>query len=239
MKQSLTIVHLYADEMNIYGDRGNILTLVKRLNWRGYEAVVKEIGVGDTFDLGKADIIFAGGGQDRGQVAVGKDLQKRADQIRKAVEAGMPVLTICGTYQLFGRRFITLEGEEIPGIGIFDTETIGSRKRMIGNIVINTTIGELVGFENHSGKTQLRSVKQSFGTVLKGFGNNGDDKTEGAQVNNAYGTYLHGPILPKNPVFADHLLLTALKNKYGIERLVPIDDTLELKAAVAAKRRPQ
>jgi CobQ-like glutamine amidotransferase family enzyme len=239
MKQSLTIVHLYANEMNIYGDRGNILTLVKRLEWRGFGATVVEVGIGDEFDLLKADIIFAGGGQDRGQVAVGLDLQQRAEQIKQAVAAGVPILTICGTYQLFGKRFVTLDGEKIPGIGVFDAETMGSRKRMIGNIVISTTFGELVGFENHSGQTRLNSRKDAFGKIIKGFGNSGEDKTEGARVNDAFGTYLHGPILPKNPVFADYLILTALKNKYGIERLVPLDDKLELKAAESAKRRPQ
>ncbi len=239
MKQSLTIVHLYANEMNIYGDRGNILTLVKRLEWRGYGAKVIEIGIGDEFDVTKADIIFAGGGQDRGQVAVGQDLQKRAAQIKQAAESGVPMLTICGTYQLFGKRFVTLEGEEIPGIGIFDAETVGSRKRMIGNIVIKTTLGELVGFENHSGQTQLISEKDAFGMVIKGFGNSGEDKTEGVRFKNVFGTYLHGPILPKNPPFADYLILTALKNKYGTERLMPLDDKLELRAAESAKRRPQ
>ena len=239
MKQSLAIVHLYANEMSIYGDRGNILTLVKRLEWRGYGATVKEVGIGDSFDLTKADLIFAGGGQDRGQVAVGKDLQKRADQLLKAAESDVPMLTICGTYQLFGHRFVTLEGEEIPGIGMFDAETIGSRQRMIGNIVVKTSFGGLVGFENHSGQTYLQAGQEPLGRVEKGHGNNGDDKTEGAVFYNVYGTYLHGPILPKNPAFADHLLLTALKNKYGVERLMPLDDALEFKAVEAAKHRPR
>jgi hypothetical protein len=148
------------------------------------------------------------------------------------------MLTICGSYQLFGKRFVTLEGEEIPGIGIFDAETIGSTERMIGNIVIKTTFGELVGFENHSGKTHLQSGTDAFGRVSRGFGNNGEDKTEGAQVHNVFGTYLHGPILPKNPAFADHLLLLALKRQ-GIDKLEPLDDSLELNAAADAKRRPQ
>jgi hypothetical protein len=225
--------------MNIYGDRGNVLTLIKRLEWRGYEASVVEIGIDDDFDLTKADLVFAGGGQDRGQVAVGQDLQKRSEVLHKLAESDVPMLTICGSYQLFGRRFVTGEGEEIPGIGIFDAETIASDKRMIGNVVMNTTFGELVGFENHSGKTHLTSVESAFGRVTQGFGNNGEDKSEGALVNNVFGTYLHGPILPKNPKFADHLLLTALKNKYGVTSLKPLDDVLELAAHQIAKTRPQ
>jgi CobQ-like glutamine amidotransferase family enzyme len=168
----LTIVHLYRDEMNIYGDRGNVLTLAKRLEWRNVPHRVVDVGVGDAFDLTQADIIFAGGGQDRGQLTVGADLLERSENLHAAADAGVVMLTICGTYQLFGRFFQTVGGTKIPGIGIFGTETYASDKRMIGNIVIDTPWGELVGFENHSGQTELDEVQPPIGQVIKGYGNN-------------------------------------------------------------------
>lgn len=235
----LTIVHLYPVEMNIYGDFGNVLALRRRLEWRGMEAEVVNIGIGQEYDLTKADIIFAGGGQDRGQIAVGQDLQKRADQLHRAAEAGAVMLTICGTYQLFGRRFVTLEGEDIPGIGIFQAETTASTERMIGNLVVDSPYGRLVGFENHSGQTKLDPGQEPLGKVLKGFGNNSSDRQEGAVHNNVFGTYLHGSLLPKNPALADHLLLTALRRKHDIAELKPLDDKLEMQAADMAARRPQ
>lgn len=239
MKQELTIVHLYPKEMSIYGDFGNVLTLAKRLEWRGIGAQIKQVGIGDKFDLRQADIIFAGGGQDRGQVAVGQDLLDRREQLLEAAENGVVMLTICGAYQLFGRRFVTLDGQEIPGIGLFGAETFGSTKRMIGNIVIESPWGRLVGFENHSGKTKLDATQEALGGVVKGYGNDGESGQEGAVSKNVFGTYLHGPILPKNPNLADHLLLLALKRKYATEVLTLLDDGLELAAAASATSRPQ
>lgn len=236
--KKVVIAHLYPAEMNIYGDLGNIRALVKRLEWRGYKPEVKEVGVGDEFDFTSADIIFAGGGQDRGQVVVAQDLLKRAQNLKKAVEEGVVVLAICGTYQLFGNGFTTSEGQEIPGIGIFKAHTVGSGRRMIGNIVVESQWGELVGFENHSGETLLEPDQQPLGKVLKGFGNNYDSGFEGAVTNNAFGTYLHGPILPKNPQFADHLILTALIRKHGVTELELLDDSLEKTTAEVAKHRP-
>lgn len=235
----LTIVHLYPIEMSIYGDRGNVLTLKRRLEWRGYEVVVKEVGIGQSFDLTKADIIFAGGGQDRGQIAVGADLQKRAAQLHKAAADGVVMLTICGAYQLFGNGFTPLGGKKIPGIGLFNAETFGSTKRMIGNVIVDSPYGELVGFENHSGQTFLEAGQAPLGNVVKGFGNNSQDKHEGAVTNNVFGTYLHGPILPKNPRFTDELLSTVLERRGVKEELRPIDNTLEDLAARIAKARPQ
>jgi CobQ-like glutamine amidotransferase family enzyme len=237
--QSLTILHLYPRELNIYGDRGNILTLIKRLEWRGYGAKLVQAGVGDKLDIAKADLIFGGGGQDRGQLAVGQDLQRHATALHKAAGGGVPILTICGTYQLFGRGFQTLEGREIPGIGIFRAKTIGSTTRMIGNAIVDTPFGRLVGFENHSGRTLLEAGQQPLGTVVQGYGNDGASGYEGAAVANTYGTYLHGPVLPKNPALADLLLLTALSRKYGVETLAPLDDRLEHRAARDAGKRPQ
>ncbi len=237
--QSLTIVHLYANEMNIYGDRGNVLTLCQRLAWRGIEANVVEVGVGQKYDFTEADIVFAGGGQDRGQLAVGADLLKRSTNLHLAAQAGVVMLTVCGTYQLFGRFFDTHEGHKIPGIGLFGAQTVASKTRMIGNVVLESAWGRLVGFENHSGQTILDAAQPALGKVLKGFGNNETSGAEGAVVHNVYGTYLHGPLLPKNPAFADHLLLTALRRKHNISELQPLDDQLELSAAAIAAKRPQ
>lgn len=238
-KKTITILHLYPEELNIYGDRGNIITLVKRLEWRGYEANVVRAGVGDRVDVSAADIIFGGGGQDRGQVAVGQDLQRHAKALHKAAKDGVPMLTICGTYQLFGRGFTTLEGLQIPGIELFKARTIGGTRRMIGNVTIETPFGRLEGFENHSGRTLLEEGQEAFGTVVRGFGNDGGSGKEGAVVNNVYGTYLHGPVLPKNPAFADALILAALKRKYGVTELNPLDDAVELSATESAASRPQ
>jgi CobQ-like glutamine amidotransferase family enzyme len=227
----LTITHLYPVEMSIYGDRGNVLTLSKRMEWRGIEPRVVEVGVGDAFDPTATDILFAGGGQDRGQVAVGLDLQARAEALHEAAEAGAVMLVVCGTYQLFARRFETMEGHDIQGIGLFKADTIGSTQRLIGNITIETEWGQLVGFENHSGQTTLDPGQPPLGTVVKGYGNNATDRVEGAIYNQVHGTYMHGPILPRNPAFADHLILMAARRRYGVEHLAPLDDSLERAAA--------
>jgi CobQ-like glutamine amidotransferase family enzyme len=237
--QTITILHLYPRELNIYGDRGNILTLAKRLEWRGHRTKVIQAGVGEAAHIDQADIIFGGGGQDRGQLAVGQDLQRHAAALHKASDSGVPILTICGTYQLFGRGFQTLEGQEIPGINIFQAKTIGSATRMIGNAIVETPFGRLIGFENHSGRTLLEAGQQPLGTVAQGYGNDGASGYEGAMVANTYGTYLHGPILPKNPQFADLLILTALSRKYGVTELPPLDDRVEHQAATDASSRPQ
>jgi CobQ-like glutamine amidotransferase family enzyme len=240
MKQQLKLVHLYPSEMNIYGDRGNMLTLIQRLDWRDIETEVINIGLKDDFDFTTADIIFAGGGQDRGQGLVAADLGRRADNLKQAAKAGVVMLVICGTYQLFGRAFTTLEGEKLPGIGLFGAETFGSTERLIGNCVIESDYGRLVGFENHSGQTKLDSDQPALGKVLKGNGNNSLSGEEGARLNNVHGTYLHGPLLPKNPRLADHLLETALVRKYGPDvALAPLNDELEFQAARVAATRPQ
>lgn len=236
--KKLTIVHLYPKEMNIYGDNGNVLVLQKRLEWRGIKADVKNIEVGE--DLPKdTDIIVSGGGQDKGQLRVADDLTSKKGTLHALANDGVAMLVICGTYQLFGHRFLTAKDGEVPGIGIFDAETLAGSKRLIGNITIDTPYGELVGYENHSGNTFLYNNQDSFGTVLSGMGNNEADNTEGAKTHNVFGTYLHGPLLPKNPAFADELLRLALDRKYGLSELVPLDDTLALDAARVAKTRPR
>ncbi|OFW49199.1 MAG: hypothetical protein A2146_00150, partial [Actinobacteria bacterium RBG_16_67_10] len=172
------------------------------------------------------------------QLAIGGDLVDRGPAIREAVAAGVVFLTVCGTYQLFCRRFVTAAGHEIPGIGVFDAETIGGGTRMIGNIVIESSWGRMVGFENHSGRTKLGAGQHSLGRVVKGYGNNDSTPEEGAVTANCFGTYLHGSVLPKNPRFADELLRRALTRRGEAEALSPLDDQVEMAAAEAASTRP-
>lgn len=236
----LTIVHLYPKEMNIYGDGGNVLALSKRLQWRGIEHNVVEVGVGQDYDFTKADIVFGGGGQDKGQTTVAEDLAGKADSLREAASAGVVMLTVCGMYQLFGHGFDPADGDYIKGIGIFDAETVAGKERMIGNMVVDTAWGQLVGFENHSGVTTLGLNQPALGDVRMGSGNDGQSGDEGAVTQNVYGTYLHGSLLPKNPQFADHLLLTAARRKYGNDYVLPdLDDHLEQLAHAAATKLVQ
>jgi len=239
MTQFLTIAHLYPREMNIYGDLGNMTAMIKRLQWRGIEARVKSVEVGESFDFDGVDLVFGGGGQDSGQSVIGQDLFDRGSKLRELAASGVPMLAICGTYQLFGRGFSTSDGREIPGIGIFNCDTVASSARMIGNIVVESRFGTLVGFENHSGQTTLDEGQESLGRVTKGYGNNTVSKQEGSVAFNVVGTYMHGPILPKNPRLADFLLDSALMRKYGDNKLKAIDDSLEMAAAAVAQHRPQ
>lgn len=223
------IVHLYPRSMNTYGDTGNIICLRQRCQWRNIEVTVTGVEIGDEIPK-QADLYFIGGGQDAAQMAVAKDLQRHAERLTEDTINGVPSLSICGGYQLFGRGYVPFSGERLPGIGIFPAETFASNKRMIGNIVINIPerfsnipSQTVVGFENHSGQTHLDTGATPFGSVLQGFGNNGDDKTEGCIVHNAVGCYIHGSVLPKNPQIADWLLGHATNQK-----LLKLDDTLEM-----------
>ncbi len=239
MTAPVVVVHLYPRRMNIYGDIGNVLALQRRLEWRGIEARVVRVDEGDQFDLEDADLVVAGGGEDSSQLAIAGDLVARGAAIHSAVDAGVVFLTVCGTYQLFGRRFVTADGAEIPGIGVFAAETIGGGTRMIGNVVVDTVWGDLVGFENHSGRTRLDPEQPSMGRVRRGYGNDDTSGEEGAVVNNCFGTYLHGSVLPKNPVFADELIRRALERRLGgAVTLQPLDDTAEHRAAASAALRP-
>lgn len=235
---TLTIAHLYPAEMNIYGDMGNILTLVKRLEWRGLSARVQPVELGSDYDFTKADIIFGGGGQDRGQLLVAQDLQRHRHSLQQAAEAGVVMLVVCGLYQLFGHSFITQDGRKLPGIGIFDCQTVAGKERLIGNVVEKTSFGRLVGFENHSGQTRLGEGQAPLGQILKGSGNDTSSGTEGAVTHNVFGTYLHGPLLPKNPLFADQLIKLALERHQTEFILKPLDDSLETEAAAVAAKRP-
>lgn len=237
-KQALTIVHLYPKEMNIYGDTGNRLALQRRAAWRGVAIQVKLVGVGDSIP-GETDIIIGGGGQDAGQSTIQDDLLTKAEQLHTMAQNGVVMLMICGMYQLFGRAFTTSEGTLIKGIGVLPLETVGGETRMIGNTVYDTPFGELVGYENHSGLTMLDDTATALAKVVQGDGNNGQDGTEGCRVNNVFGTYSHGPLLVKNPQFADELLRLALERKYGHAELALLDDTIEQAAHATAKSRPR
>lgn len=227
----LRLAYLYPAEMNIYGDRGNVITLVQRLRWRGIELVVDAVNIGYDYDFTKADIVFGGGGQDKGQEIVAQDLVGRRDGLVAAANAGTPMLVVCGLYQLFGRRFITTSDQELPGIGIFAAETIAGAERLIGNITVHSQFGQLVGFENHSGQTHLDASQPALGKVERGHGNTTGSGHEGAIAGNTIGTYLHGPILPKNPVLADYLITKALEKRGDTAALKPLDDGLEQQAA--------
>src|SRR5437763_3157368 len=238
----LRIAHLYADEMNIYGDRGNILTLQKRAQWRGIPVEVRAIGRGPAPDLSDIDLIFWGGGQDRDQELVFTDAAAHKVQaIRAAIDGGAVVLAVCGGYQLLGEYYVTAEGKQLPGLGLVDLHTVPGARRNIGNIVIETRdLGlqpaTLVGFENHSGKTYLGAGLRPLGRVVRGAGNNGDDATEGGSAGNVFGTYLHGSLPPKNPHLADFLLRRALQRR-GPVRFEALDDTMEMAAHNAVRER--
>lgn len=234
----LTVLHLYPRDMNIYGDRGNVLTLLKRLEWHGYEAKLTEYNPGDRLPT-HIDLIVGGGGQDSGQLRVEEDLQIIGDTLRRLADDDVPMLLICGLYQLFGRRFITQDGGELRGIGIFAAETIAKPKRLVGNVIVNSPFGKLLGYENHSGLTTLDNPAQALGRIIKGAGNNGEDHTEGAIYRSVFGSYMHGSLLPKNPVFADMLIERAV-TRLGIPFTPrPIDDQYAELARKTAGRRPR
>lgn len=221
--KKLKLAHLYPKLLNIYGDIGNIITLKKRCEWRGIELEVNEINIGDT--IGGHDIYFIGGGQDREQIEVSKELQKHKSFLQSERDRMAVFLGICGGYQLMGHYYQPHKGDKLLGISLLDAYTVAGNKRFIGNVTIKTGLVEpdtLVGFENHSGLTYLEGSTEPIGKVIIGNGNNGQDNTEGARYKNVFGTYMHGSFLPKNPQFADYLLELALGSKPE-----PLDDTIE------------
>lgn len=228
----LRIGWLYGHEMNIYGDRGNVIALSRRAEWRGVSTTITTVGIGKPLEAGAIDLYFWGGGQDREQIAVSHDLQgQKGIDLRAAIEDGVPILAICGGYQLLGHSYHPFEGDDLPGIGVLDITSEAGHERHIGNIVVDTDdFGTLVGFENHSGKTWLGSGVKPLGRVRVGAGNNGRDGTEGTQFLHAIGCYMHGALLPKNPQLTDWLIERALDRKYGSARLAPLDDTFEKQA---------
>jgi CobQ-like glutamine amidotransferase family enzyme len=254
MTYRLRIAHLYPEQMNIYGDRGNILALSRRCAWRGIDVDLLPIGVGMAVDWPEVDIAFFGGGQDSGQALIAEDfVVRQGPALRAAIDDGLVLLSICGGYQLLGHYFLTHTGEKLPGVGALDVHTVGGDVRLIGNIVVDVDlrsevrglrieseplspqssvlITRLVGFENHSGRTYLGPGARPLGRVLAGHGNNGEDGSEGAVYRNTFGCYMHGSLLPKNPQFADHLIGLALERRYGLAAtLAPLRDDLELSA---------
>ena len=232
----LNICHLYPDILNLYGDRGNIITMKRRLEGRGIKVNIDECSIGQPLNADKYDIFFIGGGQDFEQEVLLRDLSSgKAQNIRTAVEEEKTFLAICGGYQMLGEYYKTWDGVQLDFIGAIGVHTIGAKERMIGNYMFRTTpeSGDtvVVGFENHSGKTYLSEQVAPLGMMLSGNGNNGEDKTEGARYKNVFGTYSHGSLLPKNPVLCDFILQTALNHRYdGAEPLAPLDDTFELNA---------
>ena len=232
----LTIHHLYADMMNLYGDRGNVISIKKRCEWRGIPVEMIDVGLGEKVKPTGCDIFLFGGGQDREQALLAEDLSgsKGAD-LRAIVEDGGVVLGVCGGYQLMGHFYETPEGKKLPGVGIFDLHTKPGKpgeKRLIGNVLVRVhpledgEPRELVGFENHGGRTYLGDA-EPLGEVVAGYGNNGKDGAEGARRLNAYGTYLHGSLLPKNPWLTDQLVLNALRRVDDGFELEPLDDVAE------------
>lgn len=237
--KALTLVHLYPREMNIYGDTGNVLVLRRRLEWRGLGAEIVPVAVGDRMP-NEVDIVLGGGGQDAAQGEIGADFATRAATLRAMADDGVVMLAICGTYQMLGHEFVTLEGRRIPGVGVLDLVTQGQAERLIGNNYVDTpSAGRLVGYENHSGLTELGAGVAPLGTTQTGRGNNGRDRTEGAVRDNVIGTYLHGPVLAKSPQFADDLIRRALQRRGVDGGLEPLDDALAERAAAVAVSRPR
>ena len=233
----LTICWLYPTSMNIYGDRGNVLALERRAQWRGIDVTTIGAGIGEPLPA-DVDLFFIGGGQDGEQVAVAHDLQgAKSEAIRRAVDDGAVLLAICGGYQLLGHEYRPHNEAPLPGIGLVDLVTVAGPERFIGNVVVESEFGTLVGFENHSGLTTLGPGVKPLGTVNVGRGNNGLDGFEGVRHRNVVGCYLHGSLLPKNPVLADWLITKALERRYGAVTLEPLDDALEHEAHASATAR--
>jgi hypothetical protein len=226
----LRVCHLYPEHLNIYADRGNIAVLRARCEWRGIGFAVDGCGPGDP--LPEADLYYVGGGQDRDQLLVEDDLVGRADGLRAAIDDGAWMVAVCGGYQMLGHYYRGHQGDEIRGTGLVDLVTEAGPTRMIGNISIDCELrpGEpmtVVGFENHAGRTRLGEGVRPLGRVLHGHGNNGRDGGEGVHTGRIIGTYIHGPLLPKNPALADHLIGAALERRHGTVALEPLDDRLE------------
>ncbi|MBI3577677.1 cobalamin biosynthesis protein CobQ [Candidatus Gottesmanbacteria bacterium] len=245
MKYSLTVAWLYPDLMSTYGDRGNIICLTKRCQWRGIEVKVIPVTLETShLSLLTCHFLFMGGAQDRQQKLVAKDfIGKKSEKVIAMVEKGIPALFVCAAYQFVGHYYKPYQGAKIPGAGIFDlyTEHPGDQtKRLIGNVVAElnpksqismTNQKTIVGFENHGGRTYLGPKMKPLAKVIKGFGNNGEDGFEGAVYKNAIGSYFHGPLLPKNPTIADWLITKALEKKHGEQvKLQELDDTIERQA---------
>jgi CobQ-like glutamine amidotransferase family enzyme len=235
---TIRVGHLYPDYLNIYADRGNIAVLAQRAAWRGHDLDVTALGIGNAIAPGEHDLYYVGGGQDREQLLVAEDLVQKAEALHDAVGSGAAVLAVCGGYQLLGRGYRGFHGEDMPGIGLLPLETVAGERRMIGDVLIECEFepGErrtVAGFENHVGRTRLDSGAEHLGRVLAGFGNDGESGFEGCRAGRVIGTYLHGPLLPRNAWLADWLLAGALAHRLGSDeppQLEPLPDELEGRA---------
>ena len=240
---TIRVAHLYPEYLNIYADRGNIAVLSRRARWRGIGFEVEPVSVGDELRPGEHDLIYIGGGQDREQALIAPDLAARGETMREAVAGGVAVLAVCGGYQLLGRFYRGRDGEELPGAGLFPHETVAGERRMIGDCLLECELEPgvretLAGFENHAGVTRLDAGAEPLGRVVAGFGNDGESGLEGVRVGSAIGTYLHGPLLPRNAWLADWILERALEHRMGERQVLdPLPDELEDSAHKVAAAR--
>jgi hypothetical protein len=241
---NVRIGHLYPEYLNIYADRGNIAVLQRRAAARGHELQLLPVSVGEPLDPSAHDLLYVGGGQDREQAMIAPDLAARAAGLRDAVDAGVALLAVCGGYQLLGRGYRGRDGSWLEGAGLFPHETTAGEARMIGDVLLESTLPEapgktIAGFENHAGRTLLDEGAPPLGRVVAGYGNDGSSGFEGCRVLRAIGTYLHGPLLPRNPWLADLLLSWAIAHGHGAdpEPLAPLDDVLEAEAHMVAAMR--
>lgn len=235
----IRVGHLYPDYLNIYADRGNIAVLAKRAGWRGHELDVDEIGIGEAVRPGDHDLYYLGGGQDREQLLVSHDLAAKSEPLREAHAGGAAFLAVCGGYQLLGRGYRGHHGDDMPGVGLLPLETVAGDRRMIGNVLLETAVGPVAGFENHAGRTLLDPGAEPLGRVVSGYGNDGASGYEGCRLGRAIGTYLHGPLLPRNPRLADWILAQALAHRTGGDppELAPLRDALEAEAQAVSSAR--
>jgi CobQ-like glutamine amidotransferase family enzyme len=227
----ISIAHLYPELLNLYGDLGNVVTLTQRCKWRGIEVLFDEINAGDK--IADHDLYFIGGGQDRQQIEAAHELAAHKENLQQQRDNGSVFLGICGGYQLFGHYYQPFDAQRLDGISLMDAYTIAGKKRFIGNVTAHADFLQpetLIGFENHSGLTYLQGETKPLASVSVGYGNNGEDKSEGARFKNVFGTYLHGSVLPKNPHFTDYLIALALEKRYGEKIQLPkLDDEIELR----------
>jgi CobQ-like glutamine amidotransferase family enzyme len=243
VKPKIVVGHLYPEYLNIYADRGNMAVLERRAAWRGIGFDYRTIGLGEDANPDEYDLYYVGGGQDREQALVAPDLATKGESLREAVDGGAAFLAVCGGYQLLGRFYRDRSGAELPGIGLLPHHTVAGERRMIGVVLLECELEPghrrpLAGFENHAGRTYLDEGAEPLGRVVAGFGNNGEDGVEGSRVGNALGTYLHGPLLPRNPWLADWLIGKALARRLGdAPDLEPLPDDFESSAQrVSAER---
>jgi hypothetical protein len=241
----IVVGHLYPDYLNIYADRGNIAVLARRAAWRGHDLEVRAVSVGEELRAREHDLLYVGGGQDREQALVANDLAAKRVAVREALADGAALLAVCGGYQLLGRSYRDLHGVDLPGIGVFPLETVAGERRMIGDVLLECELEPgrkrtVAGFENHTGRTRLDPGAEPLGRVVAGFGNDGESGYEGCRVGRAIGTYLHGPLLPRNPWLADWLLAQALAHRLGEPpALDPLPDDLESEAHAVSARRAE